>query len=46
MFYHNYTDKEFEQFYEGFKNLLDKPDKKNREKNLVLLSKKKLKELI
>lgn len=46
MLYHNYTDKEFEQFYEGFKNLLDKPDKINREKNLILLSKKKLKELI
>ena len=46
IFYLNYTEEDFDKFADGFLNLFQKADKKNREKKLTELSKQKLKELI
>ena len=46
IFYKNYKENEFEKFYDGMIDLINKPDKENREKNLIELSNKKLKALI
>ena len=46
IFYKDYKENEFDKFFDGMIDLLNKSDKENREKNLINLSNKKLKELI
>ena len=46
IFYEGYKEKDFEKFYEGFLEFIKKPNKENKEKKLISLSKKQLKELI
>lgn len=46
VFYDSYKENDFDKFYEGYIELFKKPDKKNREKKLLMLSKQQLKELV
>ena len=46
LFYDNYKEKDFDNFYDDFIELNKKPDKKNREKKLLYLSKQQLNELV
>ena len=46
VFYEPYKENDFDKFCEGLEKLIKKPDKKNKEKKLVGLSKLKLKELL
>ena len=46
IFYKNYHENEFENFYDNIIDLINKPEKENREKNLIDLCNKKLKALI
>ena len=46
IFYEGYKERDFEKFYEGFLEFIKKPNKENKEKKLISLSKKQLKELI
>ena len=46
IFYEGYKEEDFDKFYDGFLELVKKPNKKNKEKQLALLSKGHLKELI
>ena len=46
IFYKDYKENEFEKYYDDMIYLLNKPDKENREKNLIELSNKKLKDLL
>ena len=45
-FYEPYKEDDFDKFCEGMDELIKKPDKKDKEKRLVVISKLKLKELI
>ena len=45
-FYEPYKEDDFDKFCEGMDELIKKPDKKDKEKRLVGISKLKLKELI
>ena len=45
-FYQNYLEKDFDLFYDRYLDLLDKSDKKNREKKLMNITKQKLEDLI
>ena len=46
IFYQNYSEKDFDNFYDSYLELVHKTDKKNREKRLMTLSKQKLKEFV
>ena len=46
IFYKNYKENDFEKFYDDIIDLINKPDKENREKNLIEFCNKKLKALI
>ena len=45
-FYQNYNENDFNKFYGGISELLQKSNKKEREKNLILLANKGLKEFL
>ena len=46
VFYEGYKESDFDKFYESFTKLIKIPNKKEKEKKLVSLSKQQLKELI
>ena len=46
IFYQNYYEKDFDDFYDSYLNLARLDDKINREKRLMILSKRKLEEYI
>ena len=46
IFYKNYKENDFEKFYDDIIDFINKPDKENREKNLIEFCNKKLKALI
>ena len=46
IFYQNYYEKDFDNFYDGYQELVHKTDKEQREERLIAFSKQKLKELI
>ena len=46
IFYESYKESDFDKFYESYSALVKKPNKKDREKKLLNLSQKQLKEFI